>query len=350
MILPNNNISIMDVRNLTGYPSTSQGTLIAVAKIGGKGKFAFNIAENGAAVTDGTLVAGARPYWNIYSPKSPGEWRLPDDPNGEAFFRLKRDDTGRYCFKLSGFCGYNSAAKEPEAYSGLMSVQQNTGIGNEHTFVYNPYIYLGGMDWRIQDVAGRYTADKVALVITDAYGKRQVSNKIPLTGQSSVTFEGYRLSVLTHIVTTYEYTTSIELYAANDVKLGVLPVYGKLQIVVTALPKSAEMWVNVDGMLQIYTLKRDLYLSGSNVKGDFEYQRLFDDNPRQRRLQKIVYQAVYLSDLSVASTLTVTTFNNFEWPIILYDNVNKTEVTFSCDKSRISVTASQYVKAILYYE
>ena len=35
MILPNSDISIMDVRNATGCPSTDLGTLCAKAKTGG---------------------------------------------------------------------------------------------------------------------------------------------------------------------------------------------------------------------------------------------------------------------------------------------------------------------------
>ena len=47
MILPNNNISIMDVRNCLGYPSMDLGTLCTKAKTGGKSGYAFNIKENG---------------------------------------------------------------------------------------------------------------------------------------------------------------------------------------------------------------------------------------------------------------------------------------------------------------
>ena len=72
MILPSSDISIMDVRNYLGCPSTDLGTLVAKAQTGGKSGFAFNIAENGGSNQDGTLIDGAEPYWNIWSTNQPG--------------------------------------------------------------------------------------------------------------------------------------------------------------------------------------------------------------------------------------------------------------------------------------
>ena len=59
MILSNNNMSIMDVRNCLGYPSMDLGTLCTKAKTGGKSGYAFNIKENGGSATDGSLIADA---------------------------------------------------------------------------------------------------------------------------------------------------------------------------------------------------------------------------------------------------------------------------------------------------
>lgn len=138
MILPNNNIDIMTVRNYTECPSVDLGTLVAKAKYGGKSGWAFNIKENGAGVWDGTKIDGAFPYWNIWSNNSPGEWRggLP------CTFALKKDANNSYCFDLGAYRGHDTDAKEPDVPDILLS--------GTNTMNYNKIISCntGSYDWR----------------------------------------------------------------------------------------------------------------------------------------------------------------------------------------------------------
>lgn len=114
MILPNTDISIMDVRNIIGCPSTDLGTLCAKAKTGGSGGYAFQIVENGYTLNDGNMIENSEPYYNIWSNNAAGEWyvKLPDR---ELIYRLKRETptAKNYAYKLGNFRGYNSNAPKP---------------------------------------------------------------------------------------------------------------------------------------------------------------------------------------------------------------------------------------------
>lgn len=145
MILPNNNISIMDVRNITGYPSMDLGSLCAKAKIGGKSGYAFNIKENGGATTDGSLIPGAEPYWNIYSNNSPAKWSVTGQ---QLKLKLLRDNGGNnYCFSLGGFRGYNHNAVKPYIFqegSEIYLQQSSSSVPVGITIFWE----FGEVDWK----------------------------------------------------------------------------------------------------------------------------------------------------------------------------------------------------------
>lgn len=136
MILPNTDISIMDVRNCLGYSSTDLGTLIAKAKEGGTGGYAFQIKENGFSSTKlGYLIDGSKPYWNIWSKSSPGRFEFYTD--GSLKYRLRSNGSSDtinpyYRFALGDFRNYNSNAPEPSvkctnAVNNVISYYQSTG-------------------------------------------------------------------------------------------------------------------------------------------------------------------------------------------------------------------------------
>lgn len=141
MILPNNNISIMDVRNAISCPSVSLGYLCSAAQTGGRSGYAFNIKENGTNV-DGLLINGAKPYFNLFSNASPAQW-YRDGLSIKC--RLLRDSSNKYMFSLGGFRGYDSAGVPP---SIVFDVQEITFVINESTPVFVPVsCNLGSYNW-----------------------------------------------------------------------------------------------------------------------------------------------------------------------------------------------------------
>lgn len=150
MILPNNNISIMDVRNVTGCPSTDLGTLCVKAYSGGKSGYAFNIKENGGGAWDGSLITddkgfpSAYPYWNIFSNNSPGYWELPDTLNKPCYFRLKHDANNNYYYSLGSFAGYDSNARPPIPIDTEVSFRQGESVINRDVRV---KVDMGTYNW-----------------------------------------------------------------------------------------------------------------------------------------------------------------------------------------------------------
>lgn len=134
--LPNTDISIMDVRNCIGCSSIDLGSLVANAKEGGTGGFAFQINENGFSGTKlGYLIDGARPYWNIWSKNSPGKFEFYTD--GTIKYRLRTNGNSDtinpyYRYALGDFRNYNHSAPEPSvrctnAVNDVLSYYQSTG-------------------------------------------------------------------------------------------------------------------------------------------------------------------------------------------------------------------------------
>ncbi len=128
--LPTTNLRADDIRDTIGIASNNLSHYIVKAKTGGKDGYAFRIKENGYPRTDGELIDGAEPYFNIYSNFSPVEW-LPSSSKGAATgypifkCRLKRHPgtnividgetitSACYCFNLGLFAGYRHGADAP---------------------------------------------------------------------------------------------------------------------------------------------------------------------------------------------------------------------------------------------
>ena len=100
---------------VNGCLDTRLSALCAAARTGGKSGWAFNITEAGGSATDGMLIDGAEPYWNIFSAESPGEWFIYG-ASSELKLRLRREAVGsnqKYRFSLGDFAGYNHDAVRP---------------------------------------------------------------------------------------------------------------------------------------------------------------------------------------------------------------------------------------------
>ena len=150
MALGINNISIGLVQNTINVHSTSSlGGLVALAQSGGVGGYAFYIWETRAQNSnrsDGVLIGGAVPYWNMYSPKIPAEWFC--NPTGFVLdLRLKRNalnENGGYDFRLHDFREYEHSidfAPKPDLQTSSLEVWEGTTIPVTARFYYG-----GNMD------------------------------------------------------------------------------------------------------------------------------------------------------------------------------------------------------------
>lgn len=347
MILPDNNVSILMVRNAIGCPSTDLGTLVAKAKIGGKSGYAFNIAENGGS--DGLLIEGAEPYWNLYSRKSAGEWILPELNYNNVYNRLLRDASGKYKFSLGAFCGYNHEARTVGHVFYSTDAQQYEGTQNKKRIGFMPTVVLGGYDWRIKTSDGRFQASKVAAVIdcTPIGGIIYESPKVELSGQESITFDMMYFEVDTSKIRSYELPSKIALYSSTDDLLGYLPGEGIINIDITGGPIIGQIYVDINSQRNIYTLVGSIRKGSSSLYGTFRYNAVLDDNPEvERPLKKIDYQAVNRETGVVSRTLSVTSgFRDDELPKRVY----REETQFSVTTTRLIPSSSEYLRAIMYY-
>lgn len=146
---------IILLRSVFDVPSTSLGTLLTYAAIGGKNatyynggtyKSAFKIKETGDGAYDGELLmadglVSAYPCWNIYSNQSGGEWRKGAGLN--LYFRLKRDFTAsNYNYTLEAFRGYNHNAN----YASIEDGEVVGASGQTRDFTLN--WHSSDYDWR----------------------------------------------------------------------------------------------------------------------------------------------------------------------------------------------------------
>ena len=112
MPLPTSNITTTIVGQAIGVSAHSVGALCSMAATGGINGYAFKVAELGYPITDGGLIDGALPKFNIWSANSPAELSFSGNT---MIWRLKRSpsDSSRYAFRLGAFGGYNHSAVSP---------------------------------------------------------------------------------------------------------------------------------------------------------------------------------------------------------------------------------------------
>lgn len=143
-------------KNGSNYIYPDIGNIIARAKSGGEGGYAFNIVENGYSETDGIMIRGAEPYWNIYSKNSPGQWFVYG-ASSELRVRIKRESTAsnsKYRFSIGDFRGYNHAAIKPYLFpegSTIYVPQNQVSIVVGITIFWD----FGEVDWKA--AIGNYT-------------------------------------------------------------------------------------------------------------------------------------------------------------------------------------------------
>lgn len=125
MILPNKDLTLFQTALKVGavYMSGEKGyvirdlfRLVAAAKSGGENGYAFRVAENG--YTDGTrgfMIDGALPFWNIWSPNSPGRFFVDIDRRIKLRMKFDAGNSANSYYRaaLGDFAGHNTEAEAP---------------------------------------------------------------------------------------------------------------------------------------------------------------------------------------------------------------------------------------------
>ena len=243
MKLGTKDISIMNVRNITGNPTTDLGTL-CVASNDGDG-YAFNVVENGYTQGNGYLKVDSIgfpskfPYYNMYSNNCCGEWVAAQYPSKVVSFRIKRDSSNKYMFSLGSFRGYDSNAKPPSVPSVTASFVQNTRVQNYPVYIHN--VSLGDYDWSKLDA-------KYAKLVM--YNDSDLTTADYQTDFFSITetnpIATLNLTLNTSSSFTRDYTMVIAIADAGQSIIGLLPVTGTFSIVVTA-QTTVRIFANITG-------------------------------------------------------------------------------------------------------
>lgn len=245
MKLGTTDISIMNVRNITGCPSTDLGTL-CVASSDGNG-YAFKIVENGHTTGNGYIFADdlgfptKYPYWNVFSNNSPAEWVAAQYPAKILSFRIKRDSSNKYMFSLGSFGGYDSDSEAPQVPNETISFKQGVTVNN---YPANLKIRsMGSYDWtKLGAKYGQlilYTDDTLS---TPYY----TSDKFSLTDGSTIKIATIYLTLSTTTASSTTYTAAIMLLDIADGEIGLLPALGAVTVSVVA-GTTVRIYANITG-------------------------------------------------------------------------------------------------------
>ena len=135
MILPKKDLTLFQTALKVGAVYTSGGKgyvirdlfrLVAAAKSGGENGYAFRVAENG--YTDGTrgfMIDGALPYWNIWSPDSPGRFFIDIDQRIKLRMKFDAGNSANpyYRAALGYFANYDTNAEAPMLIVRMQSME-----------------------------------------------------------------------------------------------------------------------------------------------------------------------------------------------------------------------------------
>lgn len=258
MALTTTGITTTIVKNAIGLNSNSVGDLVTRASTGGVSDGTYMRAFDFSAQNEGDLIANAKPFWNIYSNESPGEWRLGSQSTDTVWFRLKRGyDNLRYAMHLGGFRGYDHSAMEPIPFGFSLSYAKGDA-GSSTTVSMIAKIKLGSYNWgKINGVT------HCKCLIYQGATLVYTSSVQPInTTNTFINFENVSFTVSTASVATYNYTTKIVLCQSNGNELGVLPQTGEGTISIIATVANT-IAVTIAGNARVFTLGSTLIGSGS---------------------------------------------------------------------------------------
>lgn len=301
MALPASDINTAIVANAIGLSSNNVGTLIGSAKTGGSSGLAFATAQNGSNVYDGTMLAGATPYWNIYSNDSPGEWQLPASATDNCYFRLKRSpmEPSKYGYNLGGFRNYNHEAAAPIAMSGSLTYPWTGGILNT---TLAPACRTGHYNW------SKLGSGFVKTIIYNEDGTIWYQSGVkPIDATNTlIHFDSQALSIACNVENGYTAikTAKLVLCALDGNEMGVL-ASNTLSIIQTRKPLQPSLTGLFNG--KVAFLFAPAVVNGSLITSNATFRGLYDADNMD--LVSIVYTLRNIDTNAVLNTLTLTSFS-----------------------------------------
>lgn len=181
-------ISVKNVQDCLASSLSSLGALIASAKIGGVGGYAFKINENASdtempsGINRGELIPGSLPKWNIFSANAPGEWFTKGGSTVQGYiaYRLKDMLGGTsqgYAFMLHEFDNYKHLAIAPSVYGqDTLTIDVYDGV----TSPLNADYYASFGDYRFEDITG-FTNGKIGIALCRADGSTVTQGYVSYT-------------------------------------------------------------------------------------------------------------------------------------------------------------------------
>lgn len=318
-------VTITDIKNTIGLNSTGLWDLVTRARTGGVNSRAFNTG-------DGYLIKDARPFWNIYSNESPGEWAPQKEAEGPLTFRMKMDSSGKLRASMGDFRGYNHNSSAPTVGGGDYHFTQGAGSGSlVREFTFKPM--LGSYNWKKVAGATLYRAAIKGDNIGTVYGT-------PVEISSEAKTISITLTINTNNAATYNYSLYVYIGSGtvNDFNsLGYVPDVGSMRIIIdpkpvitaaVAVKESGSYRYNVFSMAEGVTSNNTTRFSGT-------YRLNSGVSTDGKLLTKITYKWGS-TEAGNAGSLDVTSFNHREGPSYLRsypagDNVE----AFTADPSRV---------------
>ena len=343
-------ISDSDINSVIGVGSHDIGYQIYKAKTGGSGGWAFKIVENGHSSGDGELIEGARPYWNIWSNNSPGEWISPSYVDGPLRFRLKRflgNASLGYGANMHEFDGYIHSSSEPIVGGGEYHFTQGSGSGMlTRTFTFKPR--LGSYDWKKVSGATMYRAVVSGPNIGTVYGT-------PATITSEAQSINITLTINTNNAGTYTYNLAIYIGSGstnNFDSIGYIPITETMKIIIDPKPiitGSVAVWQGSRWSYNMFSMTDGVTSGNGQTTFSGTYRRNSGDTDG-KVLNKITYSWGSAAQGNQGS-IDVTSFNWKEGPSYLRsypvgDNVE----AFTSDSSRVANGFSNNHSVTFYYK
>lgn len=322
MSLQTTNISTSLVAGALGLASRNVGVLCSKALSGGIAttsgfNSAFYIKENGSTETNGNLIAGALPLYNIYSSAAPGIWTKTGNAADYVYYRLKRDATNsKYCFKLGSFGGYDATAIAPSL--GGFSIEAISNSNTAETLEARIIANLGSYDW-----INLLGAANFKILVFNGGSKICQSEILPIELNTDIEFTSISFVHNVTFEQHLQYTVYISLLNDANGELGRLPLTNILYVdilsAITQHPNIFNVTV-IDNFTGTFTeFKRDSNTLYKTYSQPFE---TYLDNPMN--LQSINY-TLYNSSNEIINSQIVTTFGQYDAPLSITrirENVN----------------------------
>lgn len=354
--LPSSGIRLMyhlactlGIVNSNGCLDTSLFRLTTKAKQGGRGGYAFSIAENGSTVHDGYLLRdsdglpAAYPYWNIYCNKSPAIWELPGMATEYVKCRLRYalDNTGAYRYRcaLDYFLGHDLTAEAPESWNATVTLT----VGSATNPDIMTHFWLGDFDWsRISGVT------RCKLQVFDGSLVHAESDLKPISRNVQINAPIHGFYINTSYENAKSYVTKIALCSSDGNEMGLLPCSGEFSIKVQNKPKHT-IQVTVNGNPRVFTIGE--VSESDNDLSALGTHKLTDIDVRGKLLERINWEAISTSTGETVQSETVlpSAFTFWDQPTELTASSSDRTEQFRIDKNHLPVVPGTVFSIVFVY-